>query len=399
MPGTATEMRGRAGYWTEERLLMRDMARDFAHNEVLPVANRLDPEKGEIPQDLIDKMGELGFFGILIPEELGGLGLGYFEYCIVAEELSRAWMSVGSLIARGNSFYRSVPGVTKEHRDAKVALMAQGKYLGAFSMSEPNAGSDVASVATRAVRDGDEWVVTGNKYWCTFADRADFIQVIARVETEPGAPRYAGLTSVTFEKPRGEFPKGVSGHPIPKIGYHGWKTFELAFDQARTPARPKGESEGKAFKIVASELEGARAHTAARSIGLAQGALEDAIAYGKEREQFGRPISDFQAIRFKLATMATEIEAARQLMYYVCNELDSGRRCDKEAAMVKYYAAEMSERVTSEGLQIMGGAGYTTLHAMERYWRDARLTKIFEGSSEIQLRIISDAMLGKPTKR
>ncbi|MEM9725170.1 MAG: acyl-CoA dehydrogenase family protein [Pseudomonadota bacterium] len=388
-----------AGYMTEERRMMQQMARDFAHKEVLPVANALDPVQGEIPQDLIDKMGELGFFGILIPEELGGLGLGYFEYCLVAEELSRAWMSVGSIIARGNTFYASVPGRDAATREERVRLMAKGQYLGAFSMSEPSVGSDVASVACRAVRDGDEWVVTGSKYWCTFADRADFLQVICRTDDDPSKPRWAGLTSVFFEKPRGAFPPGVAGSPIPKIGYHGWKTYELAFDGARTPAPPVGESEGKAFKSVASVLEGARAHTAARSIGLAQGALEDAMAYAKEREQFGRPIADFQAIRFKLATMATEIEAARQLMYFVCTEIDSGRRCDKEAAMVKYFAAEMSERVTSEALQIMGGAGYTTLHAVERYWRDARLTKIFEGSSEIQQRIISDAMLGKSKER
>ena len=399
MPDTATVMNNGSGYWTEERLMMRDMAREFAMNEVLPVANKLDPEKGEIPQDLIDKMGELGFFGILIPEEFGGLGLGYFEYCVVAEELSRAWMSVGSIIARGNAFYRSIPAKTDADKAEKIALMAQGKYLGAMSISEPNVGSDVSSISCRAVRDGDDWVVTGNKYWCTFADRSNFISVVCRTETEPGAPRWAGLTTIAFEKEPGQFPEGVSGNPIPKIGYHGWKTFELAFDEARTPASKKKSGEGNAFKQLASGLEGARAHTAARSIGLATGALEDAMAYAKEREQFGRPISDFQAIRFKLATMATEIEAARQLMYHVCNEIDSGRRCDKEAAMVKYFAAEMSERVTSEALQILGGAGYTTLHAIERYWRDARLTKIFEGSSEIQQRIISDAMLGKPTKR
>ena len=386
------------GYFTEERLMMRDMAREFARNEVLPVANKLDPEKGDIPQDLIDRMGELGFFGILIPEEYGGLGLGYFEYCLVAEELSRAWMSVGSIIARGNSFYRSIPAASDEERREKIKLMAEGKYLGAMSISEPSVGSDVASIACRAVRDGDEWVVTGSKYWCTFADRANFISVICRTETDPDAPRWAGLTSIAFEKEPWTFPKGVSGSPIPKIGYHGWRTYELAFDEARTPVNPRDEGKGKAFKAVASGLEGARAHTAARSIGLAQGALEDALAYAQERVQFGRPIAEFQAIRFKLATMATEIEAARQLMYFVCNEIDSGRRCDKEAAMVKYFAAEMSERVTSEALQILGGAGYTTLHSIERYWRDARLTKIFEGSSEIQQRIISDALLGKPSK-
>lgn len=397
MSDTVTHSSPHTGHMTEERQMMQQMAREFAMKEVLPVANRLDPEQGEIPQDLIDQMGALGFFGILIPEALGGLGLGYFEYCLVAEELSRAWMSVGSIIARGNAFYRSIPGATEEIRKDRISMMAKGRYLGAFSMSEPNAGSDVASIACRAVRDGEAWVVTGSKYWCTFADRADFINVICRTETDPDAPRWAGLTSIAFEKPRGEFPKGVSGHPIPKIGYHGWKTYELAFDEARTPVQPRGGGGGNAFKSIASGLEGARAHTAARSIGLARGALEDALAYAKEREQFGRPISDFQAIRFKLATMATEIEAARQLMYHVCHEIDSGRRCDKEAAMVKYFAAEMAERVTSEALQILGGAGYTTLHAVERYWRDARLTKIFEGSSEIQQRIISDALLGKPT--
>lgn len=386
-----------SGYWTEERLMIRDVAREFTMKEVLPVANKLDPEKGEIPDELIEKLGEMGYFAITIPEEKGGLGLGAFEYCVVAEQLARGWMSVASIIARGNGFYRSIPAKTEEEREEKIALMVQGKYLGAFSMSEPNAGSDVASVSCRAVEDGDEWVVTGNKYWCTFADRADFLHVICRTDTDPDAPRWAGLTAVAFEKPRGEFPEGCSGAAIPKIGYHGWKTFELAFDNARTPKyeRSGGGGRGSAFKAVASTLELARAHTAARSIGLAQGALEDAIAYAKEREQFGRAIEKFQAIRFKIATMATEIEAARQLLYHVCNEIDSGRRCDKEAAMVKYFAAEMAERVTSEALQILGGAGYTTLHAVERYWRDARLTKIFEGSSEIQQRIISDNILGK----
>lgn len=388
------------GYFNEQRTMIRNMAREFTHNEVLPIANKLDPEKGDIPDELIKKMGDLGFFGILIPEKLGGLGLGYFEYCLVAEELARGWMSVASIIGRGNAFYRSIPG-TEEERKTKTAAMARGEYLGAMSISEPNAGSDMMSIECRAVQDGDEWVVTGSKYWCTFADRADFINVICRTEVEEGAPRHAGLTSIVFEKPRGEFPKGVSGSPIPKIGYHGWRTYELAFDGARAPIQKKvaGAQKGNAFYSVASGLEGARAHTAARSIGLAQGAFEDAAAYAKERVQFGKPISDFQAIRFKLATMATEIEAARQLMYHVCHELDSGRRCDKEASMAKYFAAEMSERVTSEALQILGGAGYTTLHAVERYWRDARLTKIFEGSSEIQQRIISDSLLGKVTKR
>ena len=389
------------GYLTPERIMMRDMARQFVHDEVLPTANRLDPVKGDMPRELIDRMGELGFFGILIPEEYGGLGLGAFEYCLVAEELARGWMSVASIIARGNSFFRSIPGEGEERR-RKIELMAKGQYLGAAALSEPGTGSDLSGVQCRARRDGDDWVITGSKYWCTFADGADFISVLCRID-DPGAPGgRAGTVSVSVEKPKGELPKDCTGSPIPKIGYFGWRTWELHFDQVRAPARvmETGNPEaGRAVQGVAFGLGLARAHTAARSIGLAQGALEDAIAYAKGRVQFGQPISDFQAIRFKIATMATEVEAARQLMYYVCSEIDAGRAGRVETSMVKLFASEMAERVTSEALQIFGGAGYTTLYPIERYWRDARLTKIFEGTSEIQQRIIADTLLGKPTIR
>ncbi|WP_337180179.1 acyl-CoA dehydrogenase family protein [Sphingopyxis granuli] len=380
---------------TEERLMIQESARDFAMNEVLPIANRLDPVQGIIPDDLIRKMGELGYFGIVVPEKYGGLGLGAFEYCLVAEELARAWMSVGSLIARGNSMI-GMESMSEEWRADVLPRVARGEYLGAFAMSEPNAGSDVANISTRAVRDGDDYIITGNKYWCTFADGADFVTVIARTGTDPDPKRrHAGLSAFVLEKPRGELPAGVQGAPIPKIGYFGWKTWELAFDGVRVPASALLGEEGKAFYMIAHGLERARAHTAARSIGLARGALEDALAYAKERQQFGRPIAEFQDIRFKLARMATEIEACRQLMYHVCDQIDTGRRCDAEASMVKYLASEMAERVTSDALQILGGAGYTTHYAVERYWRDARLTKIFEGTSEIQLRIISDHLLGR----
>ncbi|MCS5572087.1 MAG: acyl-CoA dehydrogenase family protein [Pseudomonadales bacterium] len=388
------------GYLTEERHMMQQAAREFTTVEVLPVANALDPEKGQIPRDLIEKMGEMGYFGITIPEEKGGLGLGCFEYCLIAEELARGWMSVASVIARGNGFWRSVPGFGPV-RDEKIARMAVGDYLGAFAMSEPNAGSDMAGVSCRATRDGGDWIINGNKYWCTFADGADFISVVCRVETDSES-RQAGMKSIAVEKPRGELPEGVQGSPIPKIGYHGWKTWELHFDNVRVPAidAPVEDGAGPAtmgggFVGIQRGLEVARAHTAARSIGAAQGALNVAVDYANEREQFGSPIGKFQAIRFKIATAATEIEAARQLMYHVCTQIDAGRRADKEAAMVKYFAAEMSERVTSECLQIMGGAGYTTHYPVERYWRDARLTKIFEGTSEIMQRIISDRIMGK----
>lgn len=383
------------GHMTPERIMIRDLAREFTANEVLPVANRLDPLKEDMPRELIEKMGDLGFFGILIPQEYGGLGLGAFEYCLVAEELSRGWMSVASIIARGNSFYQSIPGEGAE-REAKIRQMAQGRYLGAASLSEPATGSDLSSVSCLARRDGDEWVITGAKTWCTFADGADFISVLCRLEDN-------STLSISVEKPKGQLPRGCTGSPIPKIGYFGWKTWDLHFDQVRAPvqkqAHAAGQGAGRAARSVSFDLGIARAHTAARSIGLAQAALEDAMAYAKERVQFGQPISDFQAIRFKIATMATEVQAARQLMHYVAAEIDAGRASRTETSMAKYFAAEMAERVTSEALQILGGAGYTTLHAVERHWRDARLTRIFEGTSEIQQRIIADALLGKPTVR
>ncbi len=380
---------------TPERRMIQEAARQFAMERVLPLANRLDPEKGDIPDELLAEMAELGYFGILIPEEFGGLGLGALEYCLVAEELSRAWMSVGSLIARGNGLLSTMKFLTPEQQATYLPRMARGEYLGAFALSEPNAGSDVANVSCRAQRVGDHWEITGSKYWCTFADRADFILVIARTGPKHSGARHHGLTAFRVEKPRGSLPPGVRGSVIPKIGYFGWKTWELAFDRCVVPHGHVVGEEGKAFYIAATGLETARAHTAARSIGLARGALEDAIAYAGQREQFGRPIADFQAIRFKIAQMATEVEAARALMYAVCEKIDTGVRCDLEASMVKLLASEMSEKVTSEGLQIHGGAGYTTHFAAERHWRDARLTKIFEGTSEIQLRIISDHLMGK----
>lgn len=381
-------------YLTDERRMIQQQARDFTSREVLPVANKLDPEKGEIPMALREKMAEMGYFGILVDEKYGGLGLGVFEYCLVTEELARGWMSVASIIARANN----IPGLEKLSEERRAEVMprvARGEWLGAFAMSEPNAGSDISNISCRARRDGDSWVIHGNKYWCTFADGSDYLMVIARTSAPPSGKQHKGLSAFIIPKERGQLPEGVRGFAIPKIGYHGWKTWELAFDECRVPADALLGEEGEGFYIVSKGLEKARVHTAARAIGLARGALEDSIGYAGDREQFGKPIAHFQAIRFKIAQMATEIEAARQLNYSVCAQIDSGVRCDLEASMTKLYATEMAERVTSEAIQIHGGAGYTTLHAVERHWRDARLTKIFEGTSEIQLRIISDRLLGK----
>jgi alkylation response protein AidB-like acyl-CoA dehydrogenase len=299
-------------------------------------------------------------------------------------------MSVSSIIRP----MIGMQAMSETQQQKYLPKMARGEALGAFAFSEPGAGSDLSNVSCRARRDGDDWVITGNKYWCTYADGADYIMVLAR--TDPDAnKRHRGITAFILDKERGRLPAGVSGNPIPKIGYFGWKTWELAFDNARVPHANMLGEEGRGFYVASIGLEVARAHTAARAIGLARGALEDALAYAQERVQFGRPIGEFQAIRFRLANMATEIEAARQLLHHVCRLIDTGERCDMEAAMAKLHATEMAERVTSEALQIFGGAGYTTLHAVERYWRDARLTKIFEGTSEMQMRIISDHLLGK----
>ena len=379
-------------FMTEERLEIQALAREFAHDVVLPLANELDPVEGQFPDWFIKQMADMGFFGILIPEEYGGLGLGVFEYCLVAEELSRAWMSVGGLLARGNGMGG---GFSPEQEARLLPKVATGEYLGAFALSEAEAGSDVANIRCKATRAEDGgWVINGTKMWCTFADQADYIILFARTSTDEDK-RHRGISAFLVEKERGSFPEGMSGTAVKKIGYFGWKTWDLAFDDFHLPAEALLGEEDRGFYQAVSGLEVGRAHTAARSIGLAQAALEDSIAYLKQRVQFGHPLADFQHLRFKVADMAAQIEASRALMYHVCTQIDSGARCDKEAAMVKYLAAEMAEKVTSEAVQIHGGAGYTKDFAVERHWRDARLTKIFEGSSEIQMRIISDELLGR----
>ena len=393
-------------HMTEERRMMQDSARQFVAREVLPVANEQDPEQADNPMELRRKMADMGYFGIRIPAEYGGLGLGVLEYAIVSEELARGWMSCASIIARAGSLMHMVNWPV-DKRIELTGRAAAGDYLLAAALSEPGAGSDLyGGIRTRAVLDGDKWVITANKYWCTFADGADLINVLCRVEGAPGS----GIRTIAVEKPRGELRENCSGNPIPKIGYFGWKTFELRFEGVRAPkenmvgplpeaATPSGSAADRKSGRQLAALSIPRVHTAARSIGLARGALEDAIAYSKERVQFGQPISDSQETRFKIARMASEIEAARQLMHHVAAEIDASRGSDKDASMVKWFASETAERVTSNALQVFGGAGYTTLYPVERYWRDARLTKIFEGTSEIQLRIVSDHLLGKPVGR
>jgi len=390
-------------YLTDDRLALQADARRFAMTEVLPLANELDPKKADIPRWFLDRIGEMGYFGITVPAEYGGMGLGVFEYCLITEELARAWMSVASIIARAQGMGTQI-GDESQRREL-LERSARGQWIGAAALSEPEAGSDLANVQCRAVEDGDAWVITGEKRWCGNALAADFINVLARVrDPEPGERRSAGLATFILPKQRDAFPAGLRGEPIDKIGYHGMTTWQLWFDGVRVPLDHRigwqyaGTGGAVAatrstFALLQTGLNVARVHTAARAVGLARGALEDSVAYSKERVQFERPIAEFQAIRFKLADMATEIEAARSLTYQVAQAMDDGQPVEKEAAMAKLFTTEMAVRVTGEGMQIHGGNGYTTERTVERYWRDARLTTIFEGTSEIQRRTISDRIL------
>jgi alkylation response protein AidB-like acyl-CoA dehydrogenase len=382
-------------YDTPERIALVQRVRAFAMDEVLPVANRLDPRHEDIPDELLDRMGALGLFGILVPRDEGGLGLGVLDYCLVSEELARAWMSVGSIIARGNGTGCDSPDPDTRARLRR--LSARGKRIGAIAFSEPQAGSDLANVACAAERDGDGWVVNGTKRWVGHARSADFIHLLAR--TRP--PRddrgpSDGLELFLVEKERGRFPDGIAGRPIDKIGYFGLTTWQLELTDLRLPddaLQETGQEEGQGFKHSLGWLHVARAQTAARAVGLARGALEDALVYCQQRVQFGEPIAEQQAIRHLLADMSSDVAAARQLYQHAAWLVDQGVAANTETSQAKLFASEMAERVTSQALQVFGGNGYTTEYAVERYWRDARLTKIFEGTSEIQRRIIADGLL------
>lgn len=386
---------------TPEREALQLEAREFARDVVLPIADELDPIKGEMPRALVEQMAKKGWFGITIPAEHGGMGLGVFEYCLICEELARSWLSVGSILARGQGL--GTQTIDDERRLALLRKSARGEWIGSISLSEPTAGSDLAGVQTRAVREGDDWVITGTKRWAGFAKGADFIEVLARTrDPRQGEPRSAGLEPFLVIKEPGSFPKGITGKVIDKIGYHGFLTFELELDGVRVPESDRltglygdegADADSGGFASVQRGLNIARVHTAARAVGVARAAVEDTQLYLQEREQFGHAIGHFQALRFALADMAAEVAQARAFWQQVAHLLDQGEPAESESAMVKLLATEMAVKVTNQAMQLHGGNGYTTERRIERYWRDARLTTIFEGTSEIQRRIISDRML------
>jgi alkylation response protein AidB-like acyl-CoA dehydrogenase len=381
---------------TEVHREIRRSVREFVDRQIVPIASELDNAEAEIPMSVIRQMAELGYFGLIFPEKYGGMGLDTLSMAIVAEELSRGWLSVGSVMTRmiitGSLL---MTGGTEEQRRRFLPRIASGELLTAAAFTEPDSGSDTGSMKCRAVREGDHYLLRGEKTWCTFANRAHVLTVLARTDPDP-ALRHKGLSMLLVEKEPGDdfHPPELSGGPIPTIGYKGMKSYSLAFDGYKVAAENLlGGEEGRGFYQLMPTYEYARIQTAARAVGVAQAALEAALRYAQERTQFGKPIAEHQVIRHKLAHMATELEAARQLCYHAAARKDEGGRCDLEAGYAKAFAAEMAERVTSEALQVFGGYGYSREYPVQRFWRDARVFRIFEGTSEIQYEVIARRLL------
>ena len=377
---------------------IRNEMRRFADAEVIPHAHEWHLKNDYIPMQTIEQMAELGVFGLTIPEEFGGLGLGKESMCVVSEELSRAYIGVGSLGTRSEIAAELILcGGTDEQKMKWLPRIASGEVLPTAVFTEPNTGSDLASLKTRAVRDGDVYKVSGNKTWITHPVRADLMTLLAR--TNPDETGYRGLSMFLAEKPRGDdtdpFPAdGMSGGEIEVLGYRGMKEFEIAFDGFEIAGENLlGGVEGQGFKQLMQTFEGARIQTASRAVGVAQSALEIGLQYAEDRIQFGRPIIAFPRVADKLAMMAVEIMIARQLTYYSARQKDLGKRCDLEAGMAKLLAARVAWAAADNALQIHGGNGFALEYAISRVLCDARILNIFEGAAEIQAQVIARRLL------
>ena len=376
---------------------IRDQMRRFADAEVVPHAHDWHLKDDYIPMPVVKQMAELGVFGLTIPEEFGGLGLGKESMCVVSEELSRGYIGVGSLGTRSEIAAELIlGGGTPEQKTKWLPKIASGETLPTAVFTEPNTGSDLASLKTRGRRDGDVYKVTGNKTWITHAARADVMTLLCRTNDEPG---YKGLSLLLAEKPRGDdadpFPaQGMTGGEIEVLGYRGMKEFEIGFDNFEVKAENLlGGVEGQGFKQLMQTFESARIQTAARAIGVAQSALELGLAYAQERIQFSQPIFNFPRVSGKLVMMAVEIMIARQLTYHAAREKDEGRRCDLEAGMAKLLAARIAWAAADNALQIHGGNGFALEYKISRVLCDARILNIFEGAAEIQAQVIARRLL------
>ena len=382
----------------ETMSMVRDQFRRFAEERVAPHAHEWHLRDELIPMDIIEEMAELGVFGLTIPEEYGGLEMGKMAMCVVSEELSRGYIGVGSLGTRSEIAAELIlGGGTEEQKRQWLPKIASGEILPTAVFTEPNTGSDLASLRTRAVRDGDAYRITGNKTWITHAARADVMTLLAR--TDPDEPGYRGLSMFLAEKPRGSeetpFPApGMSGSEIEVLGYRGMKEYELAFDNFTVPAANLlGGREGNGFKQLMTTFESARIQTAARALGVAQSALEIGLRYARERIQFAKPIYAFPRVSGKIAWMAVETMIARQLTYFSAREKDCGRRCDLEAGMAKLLAARVAWSNADNALQIHGGNGFALEYPISRILCDARILNIFEGAGEIQAQVIARRLL------
>ena len=389
---------GRIGLDDAALDMMRDQVRRFAERAVTPFAqdwHRLDQL---IPLPLIDELAGIGVFGLTIPEEYGGLGLGKTAMCVVSEELSRAYLGVGSLGTRSEIAAELIRlNGTAAQKTRWLPAIASGEVLPTAVFTEPGAGSDLAGVATRAVRDGDVYRIFGAKTWITHGARSDLMTLLARTDTTERG--YRGLSMFLAAKPRGSdadpFPAdGMSGSEIPVLGYRGMKEYEIAFDGFAVPAEGLlGAVEGQGFKQLMATFESARIQTAARAVGVAQNALELGLAYALERRQFGKRLAAFPRVAAKLALMAAETMAARQLTYFAAREKDGGRRCDIEAGMAKLLAARVAWANADNALQIHGGNGYALEYPISRVLCDARILNIFEGAAEILAQIVARGLI------
>jgi (2S)-methylsuccinyl-CoA dehydrogenase len=377
---------------------IRDQMRKFADSEVVPHAQEWHRSNRYIPLDIIVQMSDLGVFGLTIPEAYGGLGLGKESMCVVSEELARGYIGVGSLGTRSEIAAELIlSGGTEGQKNEWLPKLASGEVLPTAVFTEPNTGSDLASLRTRAVREGDTYRVSGNKTWITHPVRADLMTLLVR--TNPQEPGHRGLSMLLAAKPRGTdenpFPAtGMSGTEIEVLGYRGMKEYEIAFDAFEVPAANLlGGVEGFGFRQLMQTFESARIQTAARAIGVAQAAMEQALSYAQQRQQFGQPIINFPRVSDKLAMMATEIMIARQLTYFAARQKDSGRRCDLEAGMAKLLAARVAWAAADNAVQIHGGNGFALEFPVSRLLCDARILSIFEGAAEIQAQVIARRLL------
>ncbi|MDE2688619.1 MAG: acyl-CoA dehydrogenase family protein [Chloroflexota bacterium] len=377
---------------TETRNQMANLVREFVRRDVDPVVNHYENED-IYPQELVDKMADMGLFGIMIPEEYGGLGLDYTTFAIIFEELSKGWMSLtGPLGTHHILAYVIATYGTDEMKQRFLPKMAAGAIRGGLALTEPSGGSDMQNLQTSAVKDGEEYVINGNKMFISNGASGNAFAVLARTD-KTASPPHRGISCFVVEKPAAGF---TVAQKLDKLGYRGIDTTELVFDNVRVPTENLvGEVEGQGFRHVMSGLEGGRINVAARAVGVATAAFDAAIKYAQQRESFGQPIAQHQAIQLKLAEMATEIEAARLLTYEAARKKDSGERVDLEAGMAKLFASEMCGRVTMEAMRIHGGYGYIKEFPLERYYRDAPLMIIGEGTNEIQKLIIARRLLQK----